>query len=196
MTNAQHLPPGTISQGTGWGNPGGRGMAPVSLVAMAIRCGYRRVEVTSLLQYLSVYPTVRQLDSGRRTLVYIYTSHSTPLNWQSSQQRMRKAQRVITPKIPKTPKSWARVVKTGRVERSDSPAPSTLKCPVRGCRQIFTAKKVGSIAGGDRRGRQRGDAEGKDNDRNRDGPFDFVNLYWVSTQSHRNRVLSDGTIGR
>jgi cleavage and polyadenylation specificity factor subunit 2 len=48
-----------------------------------------------------------------------------------------------------------------------------------------------SIAGGDRRGRQRDDAEGKGNDGNKAGPFDFIHLNLVSTQSHLNRVLAD-----
>ena len=53
-----------------------------------------------------------------------------------------------------------------------------------------------SIAGGDRRGRQRDDAEGKGNDGNKAGPFDFIHLNLVSTQSHLNRVLADGDRGK
>ncbi|RPA94648.1 hypothetical protein L873DRAFT_1700758 [Choiromyces venosus 120613-1] len=50
-----------------------------------------------------------------------------------------------------------------------------------------------SIAGGDRRGnRQRDDAEGKGNDGNKAGPFDFLHLNLVSTQGHLNRILNDG----
>lgn len=43
---------------------------------------------------------------------------------------------------PHTPKPRSRTVKSGRVEKSGSasPAPTTLKCPVKGCGQTFTGR--------------------------------------------------------
>jgi len=43
---------------------------------------------------------------------------------------------------PHTPKPRSRAVKSGRVEKSGSasPAPTTLKCPVKGCGQTFTGR--------------------------------------------------------
>ncbi|PWW74375.1 hypothetical protein C7212DRAFT_329123, partial [Tuber magnatum] len=43
---------------------------------------------------------------------------------------------------PHTPKPRSRTVRSGRVEKSGSasPAPTTLKCPVKGCGQTFTGR--------------------------------------------------------
>jgi hypothetical protein len=54
--------------------------------------------------------------------------------------KFAKLQKVVTPKTPKNPKPRSRIVKSGRVEKSNSPAPSTLKCPVQGCGQTFTGR--------------------------------------------------------